>query len=149
MAHIGQVFPLRTLPKCSHTGIYQARRTLHLITVRGLFLLENAFLNSFIILAFTSCLAMISTIPLGEKLVLWYNLFFNLIFLLGTLDFLGCSHLFHSAQDFMCLHRTAFSHLTSKLKGHSLCMKVAPSFSVLFAFFFVPVLLYLSEHKDD
>lgn len=134
MAHIGQVFPWRTLPKCSQPGICQAGRTLCLITVHGLCLLENAFLNSFIILASTSSLAMISTIPLGEKLVLSYNLFLNLRVWVGALDFLGCIHLLYTAQDFMCLHCTAFSHLTSKLKGHSLCMKVALLFSVLFAF---------------
>lgn len=75
----GQAFLWCTLPKCSHPGIYQAGRTLHLITVHGLFLLESAFLNSFTILASTSSLAMISTILLGEKLVRWYNIVLNLI----------------------------------------------------------------------
>lgn len=102
--YVGQVFPLYTPQKCSQPGIYQAGRTLYLITVLGLFLLENAFLNSFIILASTSSLAMIFTIPLGEKLELLSNLFLNLIIWLGTLDFLGCIHLLHTAEDFMCLH---------------------------------------------
>lgn len=103
MACVGQVFPWCTLPTSCHPGIYTDGRISHLITVHGLFLLENAFLNSFIILASTSFLAMISTIPLGEKLVLWYHLFITWQFGWVPLSFLGCIHLLYTAQDFMCL----------------------------------------------